>query len=272
MTTKSNTTRGNMVSDLIAGLTTGVANIPDALASSVLAGVNPVQGLYAVMVGTPLGAIFSSSAYMNVAANERTGDHSRIGNRRLQQWRSARYCHHHIGAADRLDHGDRRLAAPGATVALHFQLGGDWLSDRRLHQCYPFANRRFHWLLERVLQQSRQGGGYAAPFRSDRFPDYCYWFADGGCDFAGGSHQAAQFFDVVWDGCGHRHVVTSGLDWGTAGERYCNDPKLIADAKIAQFISDPRPVAGCSRPCDHRLDPGRGRQQGLPQPGRRLPG
>ena len=68
MTTKSNTTRGNMVSDLIAGLTTGVANIPDALASSVLAGVNPVQGLYAVMVGTPLGAIFSSSAYMNVAA------------------------------------------------------------------------------------------------------------------------------------------------------------------------------------------------------------
>ena len=61
-------TRGNMVADLIAGLTTGVANIPDAMASGVLAGVNPVQGLYAIMVGTPLGAIFSSSAYMNIAA------------------------------------------------------------------------------------------------------------------------------------------------------------------------------------------------------------
>ena len=61
-------TRGNMVADLSAGLTTGVANIPDAMASGVLAGVNPVQGLYAIMVGTPLGAIFSSSAYMNIAA------------------------------------------------------------------------------------------------------------------------------------------------------------------------------------------------------------
>jgi SulP family sulfate permease len=52
----------------IAGLTTGVANIPDAMASAVLAGINPVQGLYAVMVGTPLGAVFGSSTFMNVAA------------------------------------------------------------------------------------------------------------------------------------------------------------------------------------------------------------
>jgi SulP family sulfate permease len=61
-------TRGNLVPDLIAGLTTGIANIPDAMASAVLAGVNPVQGLYAVMVGTPLGAVFGSSTFMNVAA------------------------------------------------------------------------------------------------------------------------------------------------------------------------------------------------------------
>lgn len=60
--------RGNLVGDLIAGITTGVANIPDAMASSILAGVNPVQGLYAVMVGSPLGAIFGSSAFMNIAA------------------------------------------------------------------------------------------------------------------------------------------------------------------------------------------------------------
>jgi SulP family sulfate permease len=61
-------TRGNLVGDLIAGLTTGVANIPDAMASAILAGANPVQGLYAVMIGTPLGAIFGSSAFMTVAA------------------------------------------------------------------------------------------------------------------------------------------------------------------------------------------------------------
>lgn len=66
--TKTTKTRGNLVPDFIAGLTTGVANIPDAMASSVLAGANPVQGLYAIMVGTPLGAIFGSSAFMNVSA------------------------------------------------------------------------------------------------------------------------------------------------------------------------------------------------------------
>lgn len=60
--------RGNLVADLIAGLTTGVANIPDAMASAILAGANPVQGLYALMIGSPLAAIFGSSAFMNVSA------------------------------------------------------------------------------------------------------------------------------------------------------------------------------------------------------------
>jgi SulP family sulfate permease len=67
-TTQPTKARGNLVPDLIAGLTTGVANIPDAMASAVLAGANPVQGLYAIMIGTPLGALFGSSAFMNVAA------------------------------------------------------------------------------------------------------------------------------------------------------------------------------------------------------------
>lgn len=38
------------------------------MASAILAGANPVQGLYAIMVGTPLGAIFGSSAFLTVAA------------------------------------------------------------------------------------------------------------------------------------------------------------------------------------------------------------
>ena len=45
--------RQNLVSDFTAGLTTGVADIPDAMASAILAGANPVQGLYAIMIGTP---------------------------------------------------------------------------------------------------------------------------------------------------------------------------------------------------------------------------
>jgi SulP family sulfate permease len=70
MTTASTSSksRGNLVADMIAGLTTGVANIPDAMASAILAGINPLQGLYAIMIGTPLGAVFGSSAFMNVAA------------------------------------------------------------------------------------------------------------------------------------------------------------------------------------------------------------
>lgn len=67
MTTNTTKSRSNFVPDMIAGLTTGVANIPDAMASAVLAGANPVQGLYAIMIGTPLGALFGSSAFMNVA-------------------------------------------------------------------------------------------------------------------------------------------------------------------------------------------------------------
>ena len=58
MTTNAARTRGKLTPDLIAGVTTDVANIPDAMATAILAGANPVQGLYAIMIGTPLGAIF----------------------------------------------------------------------------------------------------------------------------------------------------------------------------------------------------------------------
>lgn len=53
--------------DLTAGLTTAIANIPDAMASAILAGTNPVYGLYGLMVGTPVGALLTSSAFMAVA-------------------------------------------------------------------------------------------------------------------------------------------------------------------------------------------------------------
>lgn len=59
--------RGKLVPDLIAGLTTSLVTIPDGMASAVLAGLNPVQGLYALMVGTPLAALTSSSQFMYVA-------------------------------------------------------------------------------------------------------------------------------------------------------------------------------------------------------------
>ena len=54
-------------SRLVAGITNAVTNIPDAMASAVLAGLNPIQGLYAIMVGTPASALTTSSQLMTVA-------------------------------------------------------------------------------------------------------------------------------------------------------------------------------------------------------------
>ena len=45
MMTEEMTKQNTLVPDAIIGLTTGIANIPDAMASTILAGVNPVFGL-----------------------------------------------------------------------------------------------------------------------------------------------------------------------------------------------------------------------------------
>ncbi len=52
--------------DLVAGVVLGVESVPDALASGVLAGINPLYALYGVMMGTPVGAIFSGSVFLSV--------------------------------------------------------------------------------------------------------------------------------------------------------------------------------------------------------------
>lgn len=44
----------------------GVQSVPDGLATGLLAGVNPLSGLYGYMVGTATGALFTSSAFMAV--------------------------------------------------------------------------------------------------------------------------------------------------------------------------------------------------------------
>ncbi len=50
----------------MAGLVLGVQSVPDGLATGLLAGVNPLSGLYGYMVGTATGALFTSSAFMAV--------------------------------------------------------------------------------------------------------------------------------------------------------------------------------------------------------------
>ena len=60
--------RDTLREDSVAGLVLGVQSVPDGLASRLLAGINPLAGLYAYMVGTITGAFFTSSAFMAVQA------------------------------------------------------------------------------------------------------------------------------------------------------------------------------------------------------------
>ena len=53
--------------DLIAGFTNAIANIPDAMANATLAGLNPIHGLYSLVIGTPVASLTTSSKLMTVA-------------------------------------------------------------------------------------------------------------------------------------------------------------------------------------------------------------
>lgn len=50
--------------DGVAGLNVAISSVPDGMASAILAGVNPIYGLYATMVGPFVGGIFSSTQLM----------------------------------------------------------------------------------------------------------------------------------------------------------------------------------------------------------------
>lgn len=56
-----------LTADLLAGLTFALVNIPQSMAHALLAAVNPVLGLYTLMLATPVGALFTSAVFMNVS-------------------------------------------------------------------------------------------------------------------------------------------------------------------------------------------------------------
>ena len=67
MKTQFRIDRSTLSSDLVAGLTFALVGIPQAMAHALLAAVNPVFGLYTLMLATPVGALFTSAVYMNVS-------------------------------------------------------------------------------------------------------------------------------------------------------------------------------------------------------------
>ncbi len=60
--------RRYLAADLIAALTFAVVNVPQAMAHALLAMANPVLGIYTLMIAVPVGAVFSSSVFMNVSS------------------------------------------------------------------------------------------------------------------------------------------------------------------------------------------------------------
>ena len=76
--------------DVMAGVTTGIANVPDGMASGVLAGVNPIFGIYTLIIGTPISALaastqlmmFNTTSAMTLVATDGLGD--RTGDDRVQ--------------------------------------------------------------------------------------------------------------------------------------------------------------------------------------------
>jgi SulP family sulfate permease len=50
--------------DVVAGLNTAIADVPDAMATALLAGVNPMLGLYGAMVGPVTGGLLASTRLM----------------------------------------------------------------------------------------------------------------------------------------------------------------------------------------------------------------
>ena len=62
----SRPSRSDLFHDLVAGVTVGASQVGNAMAYTMLTGVPPVHGLYAVAAGTPAGALTSGSERMPI--------------------------------------------------------------------------------------------------------------------------------------------------------------------------------------------------------------
>jgi len=64
--------RKTFINDLVSGLVMAAVTVPGALANGLLAGINPVYGVYSVIAGTSVAALFTSSVIMNVDSTSAT--------------------------------------------------------------------------------------------------------------------------------------------------------------------------------------------------------
>src|SRR5918993_562909 len=60
--------RATLVQDGLAGVNSTIGSPPDAMANAILAGVNPLYGLYAAMIAPAVGALFTSTQLMIISS------------------------------------------------------------------------------------------------------------------------------------------------------------------------------------------------------------
>ena len=60
--------RATLQQDVLAGLNDAITSVPDGLGNGILAGINPLYGLYAGLAGPIAGSIFSSSSLMVITS------------------------------------------------------------------------------------------------------------------------------------------------------------------------------------------------------------
>ena len=146
----------NLVADLIAGLTTAVSSIPDSMASALLAGINPLTGLYTMIIATPIGALFTSSESMHISTTSALSlavASSLVGmppDMKLQ----AVYMLALMVGVIQITLGLLKTGLPGAVCAFFCD---DWFLERRCHFDHPGTARRFYRLFEPLFKPGRSG-------------------------------------------------------------------------------------------------------------------
>jgi hypothetical protein len=120
----------SLKTDAVAGLTGAIGSVPDGMASAVLAGVNPVYGLYASLFGPIAGGLLVSTELMLVTTTSAAAIASGQAVAGLEG--AARDQALFLDrAADRRPSGCRRAAAPGQSDAVRLAFGDDRLPDGR---------------------------------------------------------------------------------------------------------------------------------------------
>ena len=182
--------RRHLASDLIAALTFAVVNVPQAMGHALLATVNPVLGIYTLMVAVPVGAIFTSSVFMNVST---TGALSVAAGVVLLEFPAGQRARGagRAGAAGGRDPVAGRPVPAGLPDPLRLQRGDDRLSQRRGRADHPGPVERPDRLPEQLLEPRGPGAGPAAAHRPDQPAGHDHRRADAGADRGAAVAQGA---------------------------------------------------------------------------------